>query len=85
MRLCADDVVALELDGAPRKLFRVNNYSSNGVFFAELHEANTDERNRKKIDGYRYISKSGSSLFSAKARRVFITELGFVLDPGFKP
>ena len=85
MRLCADDTVAMELDGGARKLFRVNNFSTNGVFFAELHEGNTDERNRKKIDGYHYISKSASSLFTAKARRIFVTELGFVLDPGFKP
>jgi CRISPR-associated endonuclease Csn1 len=85
MRLCQDDAVAMEIEPAQRKLYRVNNFSSNGVFFAELHEANTDERNRKKINGFRYISKSASSLMTAKARRIFVTDLGFVLDPGFKP
>lgn len=85
MRLCQDDVIAF---GAveTRTLYRVNNFSQNGqIFVAPLNEANTDGRNRDKADVFAYISKKASSLYDAKARRVFITELGFVLDPGFKP
>lgn len=85
MRLCGDDVVAMG-EGEDRKLYRVNNFSQNGqVFMAPLNEANTDGRSRDKEDDFAYISKKASSLFEAKARRVFVTELGFVLDPGFKP
>jgi CRISPR-associated endonuclease Csn1 len=85
MRLCGDDSVAMENEAGLRTLYRVVSYTKGMVWLAELHEGNTDERNRKKIDGYKYAIKSGSSLLSAKARRVFVTELGFVLDPGFKP
>ncbi|WP_370309723.1 type II CRISPR RNA-guided endonuclease Cas9 [Sinimarinibacterium flocculans] len=85
MRLCQDDCVALEINDV-RSLYRVNNFSQNGqIFMAPLNEANTDGRNRDKSDPFTYISKKASSLFDARARRVFVTELGYVLDPGFKP
>lgn len=86
MRLCQDDTVAMEIKEGQRELYRVNNFSQNGrIFFAGLLEANADARNRDKADSFSYLNKGAPGLFDAKTRRVFVTELGFVLDPGFKP
>jgi CRISPR-associated endonuclease Csn1 len=58
--------------------------SQNGqVFMAEHHEANVDARNRDKDSGFKYVSKMAGSFQAVKARRVTVSPIGQVHDPGF--
>lgn len=83
MRLMIDDAVRLELDGRMQTL-RVVVINRNGqVFMAPVFEANVDARNRDKADAFSYVSKMAGSLQAAKARRVTISPIGKVRDPGF--
>lgn len=83
MRLMINDCVRLEVDGRARTM-RVANISSNGqIFMCDLHEANVDKRNRDKNDLFAYISKMAGSLQSARGRRISISPIGEVRDPGF--
>ena len=83
MRLMLDDLVRLELDGAV-KTMRVATLSGNGqVFMAALNEANVDARNRDKLNDFKYTSKMVGSLYTAKARRATVSEIGDLRDPGF--
>lgn len=85
MRLMGDDMVRLELDGVI-KVMRVAKISANGqVFMAEQREANADARNRDPADAFKYVSKMAGSFQSAKARRVTVSEIGDLRDPGYKP
>jgi CRISPR-associated endonuclease Csn1 len=85
MRLMIDDFVRLDLEGNP-KTMRLAKVAGNGqVFMASCTEANVDARNRDKEDSFTYISKMAGSLFTAKARRVTISPIGELRDPGFKP
>jgi CRISPR-associated endonuclease Csn1 len=84
MRLMIDDMVRLAIDGNTRTM-RTAKLSGNGqVFMAEINEANVDARNRNKEDSFTYISKMAGSLHSAKARRITISPIGELHDPGFK-
>ncbi|WP_238946079.1 type II CRISPR RNA-guided endonuclease Cas9 [Vandammella animalimorsus] len=84
MRLMIDDCVRLELDGREETM-RVVKIGSNGqVFMAPLHEANVDARNRDKNNPFSYVSKMAGSFQQAKARRVTISPIGELRDPGFK-
>ena len=84
MRLIVNDSVRLNINGVLRTM-RVANISGNGqIFMADCHEANVDSRNRDKADVFAYVSKYASSLQSAQGRRVTISEIGDVRDPGFK-
>jgi CRISPR-associated endonuclease Csn1 len=84
MRLMINDSVRLEVDGTT-KIMRVAVISGNGqIFMCEHNEANVDSRNRDKADPFAYISKMTSSLQKAKGRRVTVSEIGDLRDPGFK-
>lgn len=85
MRLCQDDMVALGTD-EQRKIYRVIKFTKGNLTLAR-HEQGGDLKHRDKDsdDDFKYLNKAASSLHEAKARRVFVTELGYVLDPGFKP
>jgi CRISPR-associated endonuclease Csn1 len=79
MRLMINDCVQLELNSELR-LMRVAKLGGNGqVFFADVHEANVDARNRDKADEFSYTSKYAGSLQSTKAKYVFITAIGDVV------
>lgn len=83
MRLTNGDCIRLELGGR-MPLLTVANISKNGqVFMAEHHEANVDARNRDKDSGFNYVSKMAGSFQSARARRVTVSPIGEVRDPGF--
>lgn len=85
MRLMIDDVVRLEHD-AELRTWRVATISGNGqIFFADIHEANVDARNRDKNDPFKYVSKMAGTLKKANARRVTISPAGKLSDPGFSP
>lgn len=85
MRLCADDAVALGLN-EERRIYRVAQMSSGKIILSENKEGgDLRTRDRDSNDSFKYLIRAASALKEAKARRVFVTELGFVLDPGFKP
>jgi CRISPR-associated endonuclease Csn1 len=85
MRLMINDVVRLEHEGELRT-WRIVTISGNGqIFFAGIHEANVDARNRDKSDPFSYVSKMAGSLQKSKARRVTISPAGPLSDLGFTP
>jgi CRISPR-associated endonuclease Csn1 len=84
MRLLLNDSVRLEVDNTLRTM-RVATLSGNGqVFMSDTQEANVDARNRDKTDQFTYISKMAGSFQKVKARRVTISPIGELHDPGFK-
>ncbi|MDR0274762.1 MAG: type II CRISPR RNA-guided endonuclease Cas9 [Burkholderiaceae bacterium] len=84
MRLMINDSVRLEVDGM-LKIMRVRSISPSGqVFMAPIHEANVDARNRDKTDTFAYTSKIAGSFQKARGRRVTISPIGELRDPGFK-
>lgn len=84
MRLMIDDFVRLDIDGEMRTM-RIAKLSTNGqVFMASHHEANVDSRNRDKNDAFKYVSKMAGSFCTAQARRLTISPIGEVRDPGFR-
>jgi CRISPR-associated endonuclease Csn1 len=84
MRLCKNDLVAIE-QGGQRRLMRVAKFSPGKIYLAEHFEANVDSRNRADDDTFAYLQKSAGSLQGLQCRRVFVDYLGRVLDPGFRP
>jgi CRISPR-associated endonuclease Csn1 len=83
MRLMLDDLLRLDVDGAT-KTMRIAVISGNGqIFMCDHNEANVDARNRDKQDSFAYISKMAGSLQKAKGRRVTVSEIGDLRDPGF--
>lgn len=84
MRLMIDDVVRVEIDSIIRTM-RVAVISGNGqMFMCNQNEANVDSRNRDKTDAFAYTSKTAGSLQKAQGRRVTVSEIGDLRDPGFK-
>jgi CRISPR-associated endonuclease Csn1 len=84
MRLLIDDLIRLELENIVRTM-RVSTLSGNGqIFMCDHNEANVDARNRNKEDSFSYTSKMAGSLQKAKARRVTVSSIGELHDPGFK-
>ena len=84
MRLIVNDSVRLKVNGVLRTM-RVAKISGNGqVFMSDCHEANVAARNSDAKDEFGYVSKMAGSLHTAEARRVTISEIGEVRDPGFK-
>ena len=86
MRLMIDDMVKMDVkDFDPRTVFRVATISANGqVFMAPINEANVDARNRDKEDPFKYVSKYAGSFKKARARKVTVSSIGRLSDPGFK-
>ena len=85
MRLMLDDAIRLEVDAKSRTM-RVATLSSNGqVFMADMPEANADARNRDKGENFAYVSKTAGTLQKSKARRITISPIGELRDPGFTP
>ncbi|MDP2065594.1 MAG: type II CRISPR RNA-guided endonuclease Cas9 [Burkholderiaceae bacterium] len=84
MRLIIDDYVKLELDDHPA-LMRVASVNTAGrLSLASHNEANVDARNRDPDGLWRYTYKQAGSLQKATARRVTISPIGELRDPGFK-
>lgn len=81
MRIHKDDVLAVEIDGEPRKCVRVAKFSDGQIAMVELHESNVDARTKSKA--LKYLFKSPSTLKPLKARLVGVNILGYVNDPGF--
>lgn len=85
MRLVIDDIVCMSIDDRETLMRFVKVTASNGqMTFAPMHEANVDKRNADKIDSFTYVTKYAGSLQKTKARRVTISPIGELRDPGFK-
>lgn len=83
-RLMIDDFVRLDVDGNERTM-RVAVISGNGqIFMCDHNETNVDSRNRDKNEVFAYTSKYPGSLQKANGRRVTVSEIGDMRDPGFK-
>jgi len=84
MRFVMGDYVRLEVNGIPNT-FRVASINSAGRLTLAAHqEANVDARNRDREGNWRYTYKQAGSLQSSKARRVSVSPIGELRDPGFK-
>lgn len=84
MRLGIDDVVRMEHDGREQTMRMVKVAASGQIWFAPVHEANVDTRNRDKTDPFAYVSKMTGSLKASKARLISISPTGELRDPGFR-
>lgn len=80
MRLVQNDLVAIEIEES-RKILQVAKFSEGKIYMAEHFESNVDSRVRDK--SLKYVQKSGGAMQELNARRVFVTPLGYVHDPGF--
>ncbi len=58
--------------------------SNTQIALSAVQEANTDARARDKEDSYTYTVKTAGVLQKVSARRVTITPIGELHDPGFK-
>ena len=84
MRLQINDLVRME-HKEQKITMRVVKIGGNGqIFFSGHNEANVDARNRDKDDSFAYVSKLPGSLRNAKGRRVTVSEIGDLRDPGYK-
>lgn len=84
MRLMIDDAIRIDINGQSLTM-RIAKLSGNGqVFMAHTNEANVDARNRNKEETFTYVSKTAGSLKEVKARRITISPIGELRDPGFK-
>ncbi len=84
MRLMINDFVKLSLSPAQQLVGRVANIRGNGnICLAPHNEANVDARNRDRADPFGYVSKMAGSLQKAQGRRVTISPIGELRDPGF--
>lgn len=82
LRVFKRDMMAIERDGQTLVCYVQKFDPANGVFLAPHNEANADARNRDKTDPFRLIQMAVGSLTKAKARRIFVDEMGRVRDPG---
>ena len=83
MRLMIGDMLALCLAENSKMIARIAKISGNGqIFMAAHNEANVDARNRDNSDSFAYVSKMAGSLQKANSRRVGVSPIGQLSDPG---
>ena len=83
-RLIIDDFVRLNIEGSLQTMRVASINSAGRLTLASHQEANVDARNRDLGGDWRYTYKQAGSLLSAKARRITISPIGELSDPGFK-
>lgn len=84
MRLQNGDIVKMMVDER-WCLMRVVKMDSDGkMYFIEHNEANVNSRVLDKTTDFNYLRKNSSPLQKLQARRVSISPIGEVSDPGFK-
>lgn len=84
LALRQNDLIAIERDGGPRQIMRVQKYGQNGqIFLIEHNEAgNMSERNNSSDDPFKMWGPAANSLKALKARQIRIDPLGRIFDPG---
>lgn len=84
MRVQNGDIVAIK-DGDRNKLMRIVKMNSQGqISFAGVSEANTSAREADRADSFNYFRKNAGPLQALYARKVAISPIGELRDPGFK-
>lgn len=84
MRLTKFDYIRLVVDGET-PLYQVISINSAGrLTLAEHQEANVDARNRDRQGDWRYTYKQAGSLQTTRARKITVSPIGEIRDPGFK-
>lgn len=83
MRLVIGDYVRARFRGAERLLVVKKIKSKGGIFVAQHNEANVRQREDSKDPSLIYGSFSAHSLQKAGGRRVTVTPIGELRDPGF--
>lgn len=84
MRLIRGDILRCVHDGKAMSLRVAVIKSSGQMLLASHQESNVDARNRDKENPFKYISKTASSLQKSQGRKITISPIGQVNDPGFK-
>lgn len=84
MRLVIDDIIRLEINNEIQTMRMVMVNSKGVMAFVPINEANVDARNRDKEDSFSYAYKNAGPLQKLKARRISISPIGELHDPGFK-
>ena len=84
MRLVIGDCVRLQLRDREEVMRVVSVNSAGRLTLAAIHEANVDKRNADKTDPYSYTYKNAAPLQQAMARRVSVSPMGELRDPGFQ-
>jgi CRISPR-associated endonuclease Csn1 len=84
MRLMRDDYVRLDVDGKEKTMRLVKMVGDGRMYLSEHQEANESARARDKTDAFSYTVKTPVGLQKAKARRITVSPIGEVRDPGFK-
>ena len=82
MRLMKDDIVKLSQDGKVQAVRLTYTNAAGTLAFADHREANVDKRTRAKE--LSYIFKTAGSLQKSLGRRITISPIGELHDPGFK-
>jgi CRISPR-associated endonuclease Csn1 len=83
MRLMIGDYLRADFKGALRLLSVKKIKSNGGIFVAEHQEANVRQREDDKDASLVYGSFTAGSLRKARGRRVTVSPIGEVSDPGF--
>ncbi|MGC4060470.1 MAG: type II CRISPR RNA-guided endonuclease Cas9 [Aquabacterium sp.] len=83
MRLLRNDYVRFEDEGVLRTMQVANIVGDGRMRFAEHQEANGSARDRDKSDPFTYTVKTPLGLQKAKARRITVSPIGELRDPGF--
>jgi CRISPR-associated endonuclease Csn1 len=84
MRLQNGDYVKLKVE-EKSQLMRIVKMNSQGqISFAAISEANTSARELDKQDSFSYFRKNAGPLQNLSARKVTISPIGELRDPGFK-
>ena len=84
MRLMNNDMVRMKLDDKEKMMRVIKMGLSGQIFFADHNEANVNARNADNENPFKYVSKMAGSLQAANGRRITISEIGELHDPGFK-
>ncbi len=75
-------MIRIERDCAVITRYVQSMHIKNGLFIAPHTEANADARDRDKDDPFRFLQMGAGPLIKARARRVFVDEIGRLRDPG---
>lgn len=84
LSLRQNDLIAIERNGGPRQIMRVQKYGQNGqIFLIEHHEAGKMvDRNKSVEDPFSFWGPTANTLKALKARQVRSDPLGRIFDPG---
>jgi CRISPR-associated endonuclease Csn1 len=84
MRVQNGDIIKMQIEGAWRLMRIVKMNSQGQISFAGPTEANVSERDANKAEAFSYYRKNAGPLQILGARRVTISPIGELCDPGFR-